>query len=165
MKNTKIPQFVDILGNQNKIMTKALAMAKKAFVHGEVPVGAVIVDGDGKILARAHNKAESMGCQLGHAEVQAIKKACKKVGNWRLDGCFLFVTLQPCLMCFGLANLSRISGIFYGANSPLFGFQREKALLACGYKELKIVSGLKEQECAGILSKFFELARKSGLSN
>lgn len=165
MKKIEKQNFLDISENQQVLMGKALLIAKKAFSLGEVPVGAIIVDSKGQILAKAYNRIETLGCQLGHAEVQAIQKACKKVGNWRLEGCFLFVTLQPCLMCFGLASLSRIEGIFYGAKSPLFGFEVEKSALPSGYKELKIVSSLKERECAGILSRFFELARKSGLPN
>ncbi len=165
MKKTAKPNFLDIIQNQEILMNRALLMAKKAFSCGEVPVGAVIVDSDGKILAKAYNKIEKLSCQLGHAEVQAVQKACRKVGNWRLEGCFLFVTLQPCLMCFGLISLSRLEGVFYGAKSPLFGFDPEKSAISVGYKELKIVSGLKERECAGILSRFFELARKSGLPN
>lgn len=144
-----------------KLMSQALVMAKKAFSRGEVPVGAVIVDGDGKILARASNRVEASGCQLEHAEIRAIRRACKKIGNWRFDGCFMFVTLQPCMMCLGLISLSRFEAVFYGAKSPLFGFSTKKDESGTAYKDLKVVPGLKERDCAGILTKFFELARKA----
>ncbi len=142
------------------IMSRALAAAKKAFKKGEVPVGALIVTSSGEILAEASNKAEASGCQTGHAEMLAIQKACKKIGNWRLDGCWLFVTLQPCMMCLGLASLSRLAGVFYGAPSNLFGFEMPKDGLKGVYKGLEILSGLKERECAAILTRFFVLARQ-----
>lgn len=145
----------------NKIMRQALKMAETAFLREEVPVGAVVVDFDGKILARASNRTEELGCQLGHAEIQAIKRACKKKNNWRLDGCWLFVTLQPCMMCLGLISLSRITGVYYGATSNLFGFEMPKLSSESVYGNLKIISGLQEQQAAAILKKFFVRARQS----
>src|SRR5688572_25609171 len=94
-------------------MDKALLQANVGLKNNEVPVGAVIVNKEGKIIARAYNRIESDQCQLSHAEAQAIKKACKKVGGWRLNGCWIYVTLEPCLMCFGLIKLSRLEGIVF----------------------------------------------------
>ena len=136
-------------------------MAQAAFDRGEVPVGAIVVGGDCVVLARASNRVEKLGCQLGHAEVLAIKRACKKIGNWRLDCCWLFVTLQPCMMCLGLASLSRFAGVCYGVESNLFGIKLPKENLGSAYKELEVVAGFCEQESATMLKKFFILARKS----
>jgi tRNA(adenine34) deaminase len=145
----------------NSMMAQAIAMAKRAFIRGEVPIGAVIIDAHGKILARASNQTEALGCQTGHAEVLAIRRACKKLATWRLDGCWMFVTLQPCMMCFGLASLSRMAGIYYGATSSLFGVTVEPSMLPTTYRDLVFFSGLKEQECAAILTRFFVNARKT----
>lgn len=166
--NKAFLQKNDIFGEKDfgpeheRLMSQALTMAKRAFERGEVPVGAVVVSSDGQVLARASNRVEAYGCQLGHAEVAAIKRACKKMGNWRLDGCWMFVTLQPCMMCLGLMSLSRMAGVVFGAKSPLFGFSVKKEDSGSAYAGLKVVSGLKERDCAGILTKFFELARKAG---
>lgn len=142
-------------------MQKALAQADIAFKNGEVPVGAVIVDSNGKIIARAHNKIEGIGCQFGHAEVLAIKKACKKIGDWRLDNCSIYVTLEPCLMCLGLIQLSRIKNLYFGALSEEFGSDLSDAKNHKLYKkDLMVVGGLKEKECVDILKLFFKNLRK-----
>lgn len=143
-------------------MKKALAQAYKALEKEEVPVGALVVCDDGTVVSRAYNAIESVGCQTAHAEVRAIQKACRKTGNWRLDNCFLYVTLEPCLMCFGLIRLSRLKGVIYGAESPLFG---------CGIKggltvhhdigKLEVVGGVRERECVEVLQVFFRKARKN----
>jgi len=142
-------------------MQKALLQANLAFKKGEVPVGAVIVDSDGQILARGYNKIEKNGCQLAHAEVLAIKKACKKIGGWRLDGCWMFVTLEPCLMCFGLMKLSRLKGVVFGAKSSLFGAGLDFNQLPTFYKKnFKIIGGVLEKESVGVLKCFFKKARE-----
>ena len=145
-------------------MQKALMQASVAFRRNEVPIGAVIVDAKGKILARAHNKIEQQGCQTAHAEVLAIQSACKKSGDWRLDGCWLYVTLEPCLMCYGLIHLSRLAGVCYAADSPLFGYglvkhQKVKDVVA-KYAKVAVQAGLKEQESVAMLKAFFKRARK-----
>ncbi len=103
-------------------MKAAISEAAKALAKDEVPIGAVIVNKDGDIIARAHNLTEHKHTQAAHAEVLAIEKAGKKIGDWRLEGCWLYVTLEPCAMCYNLAVLSRLDGIVYGADSPLFGY-------------------------------------------
>ena len=157
-------------------MEVALALARKALAKGEVPIGAIVVDPGGTIIGRGFNSVETRGCQCEHAEVRAIRQACKKIGDWRLEGCSLFVTLEPCLMCFGLIALSRIKNLYFGAHSPLFGVgnivqldddKRGSSSLIGGVGEiaavyrkwLSIHGGLKAQECADILSLFFEKAR------
>lgn len=146
-------------------MNKALKQAKVALSKGEVPVGAVIVDSNDNVLARGYNKVESIGCQFAHAECLAIQKACKKIGDWRLDGCWLYVTLEPCLMCLGLIQLSRFKGIVFGAKSEFLGAGLSSGTLkGDSYKvykkDLIIKSGLKEKESTDILRQFFKNVRK-----
>lgn len=144
-------------------MQKALAQAKLAFKKGEVPVGAIIIDKDGQVLGRGYNKIEKEKCQLAHAEALAIKKACKKIGDWRLDGCWMYVTLEPCLMCLGLMKLSRLKGVVFGAKSPLFGLGVSFDKLPLFYrKDFKIIEGVKKEECVDLLKKFFKLTRERG---
>ena len=143
-----------------KFMSKAIQLAKAALSKEEVPIGAVVVNSEGNIIGRGYNQIEARGCQLEHAEARAIKSACKKVGGWRLDGCSLYVTLEPCVMCFGLIGLSRIQNIYFGAKSPVFGV----GLTSDGagriyHKGLSISGGLKAAECADILKSFFRKAR------
>ena len=145
-------------------MNKALAQARLALKYGEVPVGAVLVDLDGAIVSRGFNQIEARFSQTAHAECLVIAKVCKKLKSWRLDGYWLYVTLEPCLMCFGLVTLCRISGVVYGASSPLFGASRsvgslEEDPLGMDNK-LKVIGGLKEKESAAILKLFFKQARQ-----
>ncbi len=142
-------------------MEKALLQAKCALKKNEVPIGAVVVDKQGVILGRGYNKIESNGCQLAHAEIEAIKKACKKKGDWRLDGCWIYVTLEPCLMCLGLILLSRMNGVVFGAKSkfllPMIGKVDNWKLFK---NNLIVKCGLKEKESTDILKRFFADIRK-----
>jgi len=143
-------------------MQKALQQAKIAATRNEVPVGAVIVSSDGKIIARAYNKVESKNCQTGHAEVLAIQKAAQKTGDWRLNGCLIYVTLEPCLMCLGLIQLSRLEKIVFGAVSPIFGtgsLTSNTNLVHNYLKKLDIEGGIKEKDCADLLKSFFRKKR------
>ena len=103
-----------------KYMIEALKEAKKAFELGEVPIGAVIVK-DNKIISRAFNKKESSNLATSHAEILAINKACKKLNNWRLLDCTLYVTVEPCLMCCGAIIQSRIKKVVYGTSNEYYG--------------------------------------------
>lgn len=142
-------------------MQKALAAARRSLKNNEVPIGAVVVDLHGRILGTGQNRMEAKGCQTGHAEVEAITKATKKRKNWRLTSCWIYVTLEPCLMCYGLIRLSRLEGLVYGAKSPLFGASvANRALLDEDQKEFIVVQGLKEQESTDILRVFFKQARE-----
>jgi len=147
-----------------KYMMEALKQARKAYNNNEVPIGAVVINEDGKIIGRGYNKMEATKCQTGHAEVVAIQKACKKINDWRLDKCWLYVTLEPCAMCFGLILLSRIEGVVFGAKSPLFGFGYEnyKKNIKC---DLTILEGIRENECIKLLQDFFKDIRKRRLKN
>ncbi|KKP23877.1 MAG: Cytidine and deoxycytidylate deaminase zinc-binding region [candidate division TM6 bacterium GW2011_GWF2_28_16] len=142
-------------------MQEALGQAKKALKKKEVPVGAIVVGPDNKILSRAYNKIEKNGCQTGHAEILAIQKACKKLKTWRLDDCSIYITLEPCIMCFGLIQLSRIKNLYFGAKSQEFGSGISDLKQHKLYKkDLNIVAGLKEIESVDILKKFFTELRK-----
>jgi tRNA(adenine34) deaminase len=141
-------------------MRKALLQARVAYKNDEVPIGAVVVDAEGNVLSRAYNKMEKKGCQTGHAEIIAIQKACKKKGDWRLDDCWIYVTLEPCLMCFGLIQLSRMKGVVFGAKSSLFGFGfGSSKTLPLYNKDLVITDGIMEESCVSILKEFFKEAR------
>jgi tRNA(adenine34) deaminase len=141
------------------LMDQALRLAQKGLDKGEVPVGALIVDENGTIMAQAYNAAERRGCQLGHAETLAIAKACKKRGNWRLNGCSIYVTLEPCLMCYGLIRLSRIEKLIYATPSTLFGYSREVITPDNYPGNIAITSGLKQDASLAMLRKFFGQAR------
>ena len=151
-----------VLKNHAFYMQKALQQAKIAERHNEVPVGAIIVSPNGKIIARAYNKVETNSCQAGHAEILAIQKATKKIGDWRLNGCLIYVTLEPCLMCLGLIQLSRLEKVIFGATSPIFGTGSltSNTILVHNYlKKLDIEGGIKEKDCADLLKSFFRKKR------
>lgn len=145
-----------------KYMKEALRQAKKAAAVNETPVGAVIVK-DGKIIARAYNKRETKKNSLCHAEIIAIDKACKKLGGWRLHGCDLYVTLEPCPMCAGAVIQSRIDRVFFGAYDYKAGCAESKLNL---FKEnifnhnVEVTGGVMQEECAALLSDFFKNLRK-----
>lgn len=148
--------------NHNDGMTLALREASKSFDYGEVPIGAILIDSFGNIISKGHNLVEKKSSQLAHAEAQAIARANKKLKTWRLNGCWLYVTLEPCLMCLGLIQLSRIDGICFGTTSPLFGTGLTKANLDFSFYEKKVhvVSGIQQEECAAMLRRFFKIKRE-----
>ena len=129
-------------------MNKAYELAKKAFLIDEVPVGAVVVY-QGKIIGRGYNKKVKTANPIMHAEMIAIAQASKKIGDWRLDECSLYVTLEPCPMCKGAIVESRIKRVYYGTT-------RDKQMFNyCEYGKNVIVENLNMLECAQILSDFF----------
>lgn len=143
-------------------MGHALTSAREAMEHNEVPIGAVVVDEDGEIIASAYNTTEHDCAQGSHAEMKALAIAGKKRGNWRLNGCWLYVTLEPCAMCMYASLLSRVDGIVYGAPSHIYGFHLDNALLLQVYKKdtLRVVKGVCEQETQDLLKQFFKQKRK-----
>ena len=142
-------------------MSQALLQAQKAGNNDEVPVGAIIVNAEGKIIARAYNAVEKQCSQTAHAELLAIAKAGKTMHNWRLEGCWLYVTLQPCIMCMGLIRLSRLDGIVYATTSPLFGSDLDVIIPSQVYKsEIVIIGGVLQEQAAVLLKKFFQMKRK-----
>lgn len=143
-------------------MKQALKEANKAYAKNEVPVGAILVNSKGAIIARGFNLVEKKHSQSAHAEICTIEKAGKKIGDWRLNNCWLYVTLEPCNMCLNLIILSRIQGLVYGASSPLFGFRLDNTNNIWVYKRsvLTIVRNVEKINAGALLKLFFQKKRK-----
>ena len=147
---------------REQYMALALELAREAAAAGEVPVGCVVVSPDGEVIGRGRNLREETGDACAHAEVLAIREACARLGTWRLEGCTLYVTLEPCPMCAGAIINSRIPTVVYGAKEPLSG--------SCGsvinlFEERyshhpAIYGGVLREDCAGVLSDFFRTVRE-----
>ena len=145
-----------------KFMRAALKEAKKAELIDEVPIGCVIVKDD-KIICRAHNMRETKQNPLGHAELIAIDKASKKLKSWRLDGCELYVTLEPCIMCSGAIIQSRINKVFFGAYDPkggAFGSSINVLEAENINHHPEIYGGILQEECSSMLSNYFKAKRQ-----
>ena len=141
-------------------MNLAICQAKKALKKGEVPIGAIIVK-NGKIVSKAYNNREKSKNAINHAEIIAIKKACKKLHDWRLEGCEIYVTLQPCIMCFGAILNSRIKKIYYGAKDNKFLMETlSDSRYNSSNHNINIEGGILEKECELILKNFFKKIRK-----
>lgn len=143
-------------------MLKALEQAKIAYKKNEVPIGAVIVK-DGKVIAEGYNKREKKQNALFHAEIVAINKACKKLKSWRLDDCDIYITLEPCLMCFGAILNARLKNCYFGAYDKSGGSISSNSELlnkSILNHKLNVEGGILKEECADILSTFFEEKRK-----
>lgn len=150
-----------IISVQEKFMKEALRQAKKAYALGEVPIGCVIVY-EGRIIGRGYNRRNTDKNTLAHAEITAINKASKKIGDWRLEDCTLYVTLEPCQMCAGAIVQARIPEVVMGCMNPKAG---------CGGSILNILQmpefnhqvqvtrGVLEQECSDMLKLFFSELR------
>lgn len=146
-----------------KYMKIALKEAEKAAVLDEVPVGAVIVKNN-KILAKAHNLREKSNDPTSHAEINAIRKACKKLKSWRLEGATIYVTVEPCAMCAGTILWSRIARVVYGAKDLKGGalgttFNLYEIKNLNHYPE--ITSGVLEKECGNTISNYFKAKRNN----
>lgn len=146
---------------QEKYMKAALRLAQKAAEEGEVPVGAVVVC-EGRIVGRGRNRRETKKNALHHAEIEAIEKACKKLGGWRLHQCDLYVTLEPCPMCAGAIINARIKTVYYGAPDPKAGSCGSLInLFELPYNhQPALVPGIMEDECAAVLRSFFRALRQ-----
>ncbi len=143
-----------------EFMKVAIEEAEKAGAMGEVPVGAVIVRG-GEIIARSHNTRETCQNALGHAEINAIDAACKRIGSWRLDDCTIYVTMEPCPMCAGAIINARIKEVVFGSYDLKMGSFDSKVNLANVGFDFKpeIYGGIMEKECTRIVKNFFEEIR------
>ena len=144
-----------------KSMELALTLAREAADAGEVPVGCVITDRDGNMIGRGRNRREEHGDATAHAEIEAIREACAALGNWRLEGCTLTVTLEPCPMCAGAILNARIPTVVYGAREPKSGSLGSVIDLffePYGFQP-EVYGGVLEQECAALLREFFTLRR------
>ncbi len=143
-----------------KFMQEAIKQARIAFELGEVPVGAVIVK-DGQIISVGHNLREQKQNTLSHAEIEAINSACEKLGSWRLDGCEMYVTLEPCPMCTGAIINSRIKTVVFGAFDKNMGCM-DSIINLCDYPfnhKVEVYAGICEDECQQILQEFFKKLR------
>ena len=142
---------------REEYMSLALALAREAFDSGEVPVGCVVADGAGNIVGRGRNRREEGNDATAHAEIEAIRGACAALGSWRLDGCALYVTLEPCPMCAGAIINARIPTVVFGAREALSG--------SCGsvidlFSERyghrpAVFGGVLRDDCAALLTAFF----------
>ena len=150
----------DALVNQDEAMTIALEQARfSSEASGDVPVGAVVLDSKGRMVGIGSNRRELLGDPVGHAEIVAIKSAARALGNWRLDGCTLVVTLEPCAMCAGAIQQSRIAKVVFGAwdekagavGSVLDLLRDPRAL-----HKVEVVAGFREAESVALLKKFFQ---------
>ena len=138
----------------DRFMGEALKEASRAYQKKEIPIGAVIVK-DGKIIARAHNKREKTKNALSHAEVLVINKACKRLKNWRLIDCDIFVTVEPCIMCLGALFNSRIRKLYFGAPNKSNGVVIDYNTTIQNHK-IEAIGGVKENEAKLLMARFFK---------
>ncbi len=146
-------------------MDLALGEARLAFATGEVPVGAVVTGADGGLLARARNRREGDRDPTAHAEILALRGAAASLGSWRLDGCTLYVTLEPCAMCAAAAVFARVGCVVWGAPDPSGGFAGSLANLLDDPRldhRVAVRSGLRGGEAKELLERFFAIVRHGG---
>ena len=145
---------------QEYFMQQALALAQEAAVHGEVPVGCVIVR-DGAVVGRGRNRREERQAAWSHAEMEAMAEANRTLGTWRLDGCTLYVTLEPCPMCAGAIINARIPRVVYGASDRKCGAVNSVcSLFSMEFNHHpQVESGVREAECGALLTEFFRNLR------
>lgn len=155
-------KYDNIVRYMNKYMSEALKEAQIAYDLGEVPIGAVVVK-DGEIIGRGHNLTETLKDPTAHAEMLALREAARKLGGWRLLGCSLYVTAEPCAMCAGAIVWARIETLYIGTMDPkgggcgsVFNIPQEPRL----NHYVEIETGLMQQECQDILKSFFKQLRK-----
>lgn len=144
-------------------MREALALAREAAAAGEVPVGCVVCDREGRVIGRGRNRRKALGDATAHAEVEAIRQACQALGDWRLEGCSLFVTLEPCPMCAGAILMARVPTVVFGAREALSGSCGSVIdLFSENYGHRPAVfGGVLAEECAALLTAFFR-GRRAG---
>src|SRR5512132_2347021 len=148
--------------SQAQWMEEAFALAEAAGAEGEIPVGAVVVDRDGKIIGRGRNARES-GDPLGHAEIYAIAEAARTIGDWRLEGTTMFVTLEPCAMCAGALVNARVGALIFGARDPKAGFCGSLGNLVQDPRlnhRLEVEGGFMEERSRELLQSFFRDLRQ-----
>jgi tRNA(adenine34) deaminase len=145
-------------GGYDEAMRAALDEARRARESGDVPIGAVVLDASGSVIGRGHNVRERAGDPTGHAELQAVRRAARAVGEWRLSGCTLVVTLEPCTMCAGAIVLARLDRLVFGAFDAkagavgsLWDVVRDRRL----NHRPEVVSGVLAEECSALLDDFF----------
>ena len=147
-------------------MRAALAEAEAAFAMGEVPIGAVVVDDrTGEIVARGHNMREAWKDATAHAEIIAVRAACRVLDRWRLSDCSLYVTVEPCPMCAGALLMSRVDRLFYGVPDSKAGGCESLFNIVSHPRlnhRMEVTAGILEEECQALLKKFFREKRGNG---
>jgi tRNA(adenine34) deaminase len=139
-------------------MVQAVAEARRALAHGDVPIAAIVLDSDGELIAAAHNERELNADPTAHAEVLALRRAAKALGSWHLEDCTLVVTVEPCTMCAGALVAARLGRLVFGAYDPkagavasLWDVVRDPRL----NHRVEVIGGIAEAECAAVLQEFF----------
>lgn len=153
---------ITVIHSDAEGMREALKEAAKAFRLGEIPIGAIICNKQGQIIARAHNLRETTFDATAHAEIIAIKKACQKIKNWRLCDLTLYVTIEPCPMCAGALFTSRIKRLVYGATDwRAGGCESVFNIVSNPYlpHQIEVRAGVLEDECSTIVKRFFQQRR------
>jgi len=148
--------------NDKYFMELALAEAERAAVEGEVPVGCVIVH-EGMVIGKGHNRTESLCDPTAHAEILAITAAANHLESWRLEGCSVYSTLEPCAMCAGALVLARVDRLVYGAKDPKFGACMSLYNIVQDIRlnhQLEVIPGILEERSAQLLKSFFKTVRK-----
>lgn len=140
-----------------EFMEKALIIAQQSGI--DIPVGAVIVK-DGKIIGCAHNEKEAQNDVTAHAEILAIRNASKELNSWRLTGCDIYVTLEPCPMCMWAILQSRLENLYFGSYDTLYGaLSMMPQITRVSYSKIKYKGGIMEQECSNLLKRYFDTMR------
>ena len=144
-------------------MAEALAEARTAAVEGEIPIGAVVLDADGRVVASAHNVRESSLDPTAHAEILALRAAARSLGDWRLDDCTLVVTLEPCPMCAGAAVMARLGRLVFGAWNEEYGAAGSRWDLVRDRRlnhQVEVFGGVRAEECGAMVAQFLEGRRE-----
>lgn len=151
--------------DDERLVRRALAEGRSALATGDVPVGALVVSSDGDVVGRGHNARERDVDPTAHAEVLALRDAARRLGRWRLEGCTLVVTLEPCTMCAGAAVLARVDRVLFGAWDPkagaagsLWDVVRDRRL----NHRPEVVGGVLQEECSQVLQEYFAGHRDAG---
>ena len=151
--------------DETQAMADAFALAEEAAAAGEIPIGAVVVDRDGRIIGRGRNRREE-GDPLAHAEMLAIRQAAQAIGDWRLEGTTMVVTLEPCAMCAGALVNARVAKLIFGAYDPKAGYCGTLGNLVQDPRlnhRLEVVGGFEEERSRELLQRFFQQLRKRSL--
>jgi tRNA(adenine34) deaminase len=156
-------RWLSACNGDEHFMRLALRHAQFAFREKEVPVGAVLVDGEGRVVAAGRNGVEQQKDATAHAEISVLRKAAKLIGNWRLQDCTLYTTLEPCAMCFSAAQGFRVKRVVYGAKDTRLGALGSWINLsekAHPFHTIEVTSGVLEEESGTLLKRFFQLRRR-----
>ena len=141
-------------------MQLALDQAYLAAASAEVPIGAIIVAPDGQVIGQAHNQVERVHSQVGHAEMLVLQQAGLARGDWRLDGCTIYVTLEPCAMCMSAILLSRVAKLVFAATSTIYGYRVDKQINFALYNcPIVVQEGVLEEASLAVLRAFFKTCR------